>query len=115
MANNPETGRKDRGCLKNCLRSQGHSWREIKDETGIARELHSGPFLACLKTYEFRLPTFLTGIASFQDPYLISGWFMGSHRAREGNARRPPSLICAGMPLGVPGVRFLALEAEGTT
>src|ERR1700675_2556986 len=45
--------------------------------------------------YEFRLPTFLSGIASFQDLYLISGWFMGSHWTREGNARRPPSLIYA--------------------
>src|SRR5437773_4472864 len=52
--------------------------------------------------YEFRLPTFLTGIASFQDPYLISGWFMGIHRTREGNARRPQSLIYAGIQLGVP-------------
>jgi hypothetical protein len=25
------------------------------------------------KTYELRVPTFLTGIASFQDGYLISG------------------------------------------
>jgi glycosyltransferase involved in cell wall biosynthesis len=51
----------------------------------------AGLFAASPKRYEFRLPTFLTGIASFQDAYLISGWFMGSHRIREGNARRPPS------------------------
>jgi hypothetical protein len=42
---------------------------------GIAR----GCFLACPKTYEFRLSLFLTGIVSFQHRYLISGWFMGSH------------------------------------
>jgi len=78
------------------LRLQGHSWREITEETEIgAKELHSGPLLACPKTYEFRLPTFLSGIASFQDPYLINGWFMGNHWTREGNARRPPSLIYA--------------------
>jgi len=41
---------------------------------GIAR----GSFLACPKTYELRLPTFLIGIASFQDGYLISGGFLGS-------------------------------------
>jgi hypothetical protein len=56
----------------------------------------------CPKTYEFRLPTFLTGIASFQDRYLISEWFKGSHRIREANARSPQSLIYAGLPLGVP-------------
>jgi hypothetical protein len=67
-----------------------------------AEQLHSGPFLACPKVYEFRLPTFLTGIVSFQCPYLICEWFMGSHRAREGNARSPPSLIYAGIPLGFP-------------
>jgi hypothetical protein len=66
------------------LRSHGHSWRKITNEKGISKELHSGLFLACPKTYEFRLATFLTGIVSFQDPYLISGWFMGSHRTREG-------------------------------
>jgi hypothetical protein len=60
-------------------------------------------FLARPKMYEFRLPTLLTGIASFQDPYLISGWFMGSQWTRKGNARLPPSLIYARIPLGVPG------------
>jgi len=45
----------------------------------MTKGIVSGRFLACPKTYEFRLPTFLTGIASFQDRYLISGWFMGSH------------------------------------
>jgi hypothetical protein len=48
-----------------------------------AKELYSAPFLASPKMYEFRLPTFLTGIASFQDPYLISGWFMGSDSGRD--------------------------------
>jgi hypothetical protein len=33
--------------------------------------------------YEFGLPTFPTGIASFQDLYLISEWFMGSHGTRD--------------------------------
>jgi hypothetical protein len=66
------------------------------------KELHGGPFLACPKTYEFRLRTFLTGIASFQDPYLISVWFIGNHWTREGNARRPPSLTYAGIPLELP-------------
>jgi hypothetical protein len=62
--------------------------------TGISSFIPSAPWSStpdressshrfCPKTYEFRLPTFLTGIASFQDPYLISGWFMGSHRTRE--------------------------------
>jgi len=60
-------------------------------------DVHRGP-----KTYEFRLPTLLTGIASFQDPYLISVWFMGSHWTREGNARRPPALTYAGIPLELP-------------
>jgi len=39
---------------------------------GIAR----GSFLACPKTYELRLPTFLIRIAAFQGVYLISGGFM---------------------------------------
>jgi hypothetical protein len=65
------------------------------DRLESAKELHSGLFLACPKVYEFRLQTFLSGIASFKDPYLISGWFMGSHWIREGNARRPPSLVYA--------------------
>jgi hypothetical protein len=30
------------------------------------------------KTYDLRVPTFVTGIASFQDGYLISGGFLGS-------------------------------------
>jgi len=38
----------------------------------------AGLFAASPKTYEFRLPKFLTGIASFQDPYLISGWLMAA-------------------------------------
>jgi hypothetical protein len=75
----------------------------------------AGLFAAGPKTYEFRLPTFLTWIASFQDPYLISRWFMGSQRTRKRNARLPPSLIYAGIPLGFPrgeipgpieGIRF---------
>jgi hypothetical protein len=61
----------------------------------------------------FVLPTFLTRIASFQDPYLISGWFMGSHRAREGNAGGPPSLICEGTPLGVPRGEIPAPMEDG--
>jgi hypothetical protein len=51
------------------------------------------------KTYEFRLPTFLTGIASFQDPYLISGGLW----ATTGRERQTSSiLVYAGIPLGVP-------------
>src|SRR5580698_4065435 len=34
------------------LRSHGHSWRAITEETGISKELHSGLFLACRKTYD---------------------------------------------------------------
>jgi hypothetical protein len=71
-----------------------------------AKELHSGPFRSCPKTYEFRLPTFLTGIASFQDPYLISGWFMGSHGI-PGRERQTSSIlnICSYLS-GFPGARF---------
>jgi hypothetical protein len=81
---------------------QLRSIRCSRRQTGVSKELHSGLFPARPKTYEFRLPTFLTGIVSFQCPYLICEWFMGSHRAREGNARSPPSLIYAGIPLGFP-------------
>ena len=64
-----------------------------------AEQLHSGPFLACPKVYEFRLPTFLTGVASFQDPYLISGGLW----ATTGRERQTSSiLVYAGIPLGVP-------------
>jgi hypothetical protein len=31
-----------------------------------------------------RVPTFLTGIASFQDGYLIIGWFVGSRKSEIG-------------------------------
>jgi hypothetical protein len=67
------------------------------------------------KTYELGPIDSLTTIVSFPGIYLISGWFMGSHRTREGNARRPPSFIYARIPLGVPLARFLALEGEGIT
>jgi hypothetical protein len=84
-----------------CARRASHGAKSRRKPES-AKELHSGLFPACPKIYEFRLPTFLIGIASFQDPYLIGGWFMGSHRTREGNARRPPSLTYVGTPLGVP-------------
>jgi hypothetical protein len=66
--------------------------------------------------YEFRLPTFLTGIASFQNPYLISGWFMGSGSGRD--RQTSPILNIFNMPVyrsGFPGARFLAFEGEGIT
>jgi len=79
-----------------------HCPRQQSEDARIKAPL-AGLFAARPKTYEFRLPTFLTGIASFQDAYLISGWFMGSHRTRERTARRPPSFkYVAGIPLGVP-------------
>jgi hypothetical protein len=91
----------DASKFAHCAHRATHGARSRRKQES-AKKLHSGLFLACPKTYEFRLPTFLAGIASFQDPCLISGWFMGNHWTREGNARRPPSLIYAGIPLGVP-------------
>ena len=51
--------------------------------------------------FRFRIPV-IGRDCLISGPYLISGRFMGSHRTREGNARRPPSLIYGGIPLGVP-------------
>jgi hypothetical protein len=42
------------------------SFAQQRGETGSAKELHSGPFLACSKMYEFRLPTFLTELPHFR-------------------------------------------------
>jgi hypothetical protein len=63
--------------------TKSYAAREARASAPVHNHVVHGLFLASPKTYEFRLPTFLTGIASFQAPYLISGWFMGSHRARE--------------------------------
>jgi len=43
----------------------------LRPGRALTKEQHGGPFLACPKMYEFRLPTFLMGTAPFQDPYLI--------------------------------------------
>jgi hypothetical protein len=76
-------------------------WTALTSNRGnwTAKELHSGPFLACPKMYEFRFADVSNRNCLISGPYLISGWFMGSHRTREGNARRPPSLIYAGIPV----------------
>ncbi len=44
----------------------------------MTKGIASGRFLACPKTYELCLPTFLVRIASFQDGYLTSDGFVGS-------------------------------------
>jgi hypothetical protein len=44
----------------------------------MSKGMTSGRFLACPKTYELRLPTFLVRNSSFQDGYLASGGFVGS-------------------------------------
>jgi hypothetical protein len=70
------------------LQSHGHSWREIT----IGKELHSGLFLACPKMYEFRLPTFLIRMATFQDGYrYVAGlWAAWSLRSRRYRSNRCP-------------------------
>jgi hypothetical protein len=65
------------------LRSQGHSWREITKETGINKGTAQRTVSSLPKNVSISFADVLTGTASFQDPYLISGWFMGSHRTRE--------------------------------
>jgi hypothetical protein len=55
------------------LRSHGHSWREITEETGISKELHSGLFLACPKTYDLCAPNPLSRSAPSSDIYLTGG------------------------------------------
>lgn len=53
-------------------------------ESPIFRSGHSRFFdvvrNACPKPFEFRAPTFPTRFASFQDGYLIVGWFVGGLR-----------------------------------
>ena len=106
------SGQKKSWSLNNCpFALTGPLMAQITKETGISKELHSGLFLAFPKTYEFRFPTFPSGIASLQDPYLISGRFMGSHWTREGNARRPPSLIYA-MQSDGSDIHLLALRSS---
>jgi hypothetical protein len=95
------SGQKKSWSLNNCpFALTGPLMAQITKETGISKELHSGLFLAFPKTYEFRFPNVsirncLIAGPLLDHPYLISGWFMGSHWTREGNARRPPSLIYA--------------------
>jgi integrase len=51
--------------------AQGVIRLDLADEVLVLTTALASLFAASPKTYEFRLPTFLTGIASFQDAYLI--------------------------------------------
>ena len=57
--------------------------REITKETGINKGTAQRTVSSLPKNVSISFADVLTGTASFQDPYLISGWFMGSHRTRE--------------------------------
>jgi hypothetical protein len=72
--------KKDRGYLKNCpfaltgpltARNHGGNWKP-------ARELHSGPFLACSKTYDLSAPNPLSTSASLSEIYLTGDRFVGN-------------------------------------
>jgi len=51
----------------------------IKGEISSNSLFSSETSHACPKTYELRLQLFLARIAAFQDGYLTSGRFVGSH------------------------------------
>jgi hypothetical protein len=47
-----------------------------------AKELHSGPFLACPKMYDLCAPNPLSRSVSSSDIYLTGGRFVGNHLSR---------------------------------
>jgi hypothetical protein len=49
----------------------------IAEETGSAKELHSGTFLACPKMYELEAIASPIRITSFCASYLIPAWILG--------------------------------------
>ena len=49
-----------------------------KNKKSLTAPVSSNPEIACPKTYELRLPTYLIRIPSFQDGYLMGGGFVGS-------------------------------------
>jgi hypothetical protein len=60
---------------------------------GVSRGRRNGHFLSYPKSYEFGAPTFLTRFVSFQDGYLVIGWFMGSHCNQSSAFRAASSIL----------------------